>query len=95
MDILIFGSSLQTAVALDEQQLNQQIMLCDRIIGKLKAGAIDKEVEAYQGHLWWVQMHCNTLDYYQKGLLDEAAEMSYLAERYKPAFIQNKIKDGQ
>ena len=36
-------------------------------------------------------MHCNTLDYYRRDMLDEASEMSYFAERYKPAFITDDL----
>lgn len=88
MQLLILGSSLETAMALDAQQLNQQISVCDQIITKLKAGEIDKDIEMYQDCLWWLQMHCNTLDYYAKDMLSEAAEMSYFAERYKPTFAK-------
>jgi hypothetical protein len=102
MQLLILGSSLETAMALDARMLDQQILVCDQIINKLNAGEVDKSIEVYQGHQWWLQMHCNTLDYYRRDLLDEASEMSYFAERYKPAFITEamimrnraKIKDG-
>lgn len=103
MQILILGSSLETAIALDVQMLDQQIEVCDQIISKIKAGEIDESIEVYKDHLWWLQMHCNTLDYYRRDNWDEAEEMSYLAERYKPAFITNEyisrsnaiIKDGK
>ena len=103
MQILILGSSLETAIALDAKMLDQQIKVCDQIISKIKAGEVDESIEVYKDHLWWLQMHCNTLDYYKRDMLDEAEEMSYLAQRYKPAFITNeyisrskaKIKDGK
>lgn len=100
--ILILGTSLATAMALDARMLDQQISLCDDIISKIKAGDTDK-VEVYQEHLWWLQIHCNTLDYYRRDMLEAAEEMSYLAQRYKPAFITDEyiarskaqIKDGK
>ena len=103
MQLLILGSSLETAMALNARMLDQQILVCDQIISKLNAGEVDKSIEVYQGHLWWLQMHCNTLDYYRRDMLDEASEMSYFAERYKPAFITDEyisrsqaiIKDGK
>ena len=103
MQILILGSSLETAIALDAKMLDQQIAVCDQIISKIKAGEVDKSIEVYKDHLWWLQMHCNTLDYYKRDMLDEAEEMSYLAQRYKPAFITDEylsrsqaiIKDGK
>jgi hypothetical protein len=91
MQILILGSSLETAVALDAKMLNQQIDICDQIISKIKAGEVDESIEVYKDHLWWLQMHCNTLDYYRRDLLDEAEEMSYFAERYKPLFITEEL----
>lgn len=87
MLILILGSSLETAIALDVKMLDQQIKVCDQIISKIKAGEVDESVEVYKNHLWWLQMHCNTLDYYNRDMLDEAEEMSYLAQRYKPSFV--------
>ena len=103
MLILILGSSLETAIALDVKMLDQQIKVCDQIISKIKAGEVDESIEVYKDHLWWLQMHCNTLDYYKRDMLEEAEEMSYLAQRYKPAFITNeyilqsqaKLKDGK
>jgi hypothetical protein len=103
MQILILGSSLETAIALDAKMLDQQIEVCDQIISKIKAGEVDESIEVYKNHLWWLQMHCNTLDYYKRDMLDEAEEMSYLAQRYKPSFItdgyisrsQAIIKDGK
>lgn len=91
MQLLILGSSLETAMALDARMLDQQILVCDQIINKLNAGEVDKSIEVYQGHLWWLQMHCNTLDYYRRDMLGEASEMSYFAERYKPAFITDDL----
>lgn len=87
MQILILGSSLETAIALDVKMLDQQIEVCDQIISKIKAGEVDESIEVYKDHLWWLQMHCNTLDYYRRDNWDEAEEMSYFAERYKPSFI--------
>ena len=103
MQILILGSSLETAIALDAKMLNQQIEVCDQIISKINAGEIDESIKMYKDHLWWLQMHCNTLDYSKRDMLDEAEEMSYFAQRYKPAFITNeyisksqaKMKDGK
>ena len=103
MQILILGSSLETAIALDAKMLDQQIEVCDQIISKIKAGEVDESIEVYKDHLWWLQMHCNTLDYYRRDNWDEAEEMSYFAERYKPAFITDEyisrsnaiIKDGK
>ena len=94
MQLLILGSSLETAMALNARMLDQQILVCDQIINKLNAGEFDKSIEVYQGHQWWLQMHCNTLDYYRRDLLDEASEMSYFAERYKPAFITDELIQG-
>lgn len=91
MQILILGSSLETAIALDVKMLDQQIEVCDQIIGKIKAGEVDESIEVYKDHLWWLQMHCNTLDYYKRDMLDEAEEMSYFAERYKPSFITDSM----
>lgn len=91
MQLIILHSSLETAIALGDKMLDQQIELCDQIIGKIKAGIVDEEVEVYKDCLWWLQMHCNTLDYYRRNLLDEAAEMSYFAERYKPSFITDEL----
>lgn len=87
MQLLILGNPFETASALDQKRLNNQISVCDRIIKDLKAG----KANAFQGHLWWLQLYCNTLDFYSKGLIQEAAEMSYFAERYKPAFITNDM----
>lgn len=103
MQILILGSSLETAIALDAKMLDQQIQVCDQIISKIKAGEVDECIELYKDHLWWLQIHCNALDYYRRDMLEEAEEMSYLAQRYKPAFItdeyisrsQTIIKDGK
>ena len=94
MQLLILGSSLETAMALNARMLDQQILVCDQIINKLNAGEVDKSIEVYQGHQWWLQMHCNTLDYYRRDLLDEASEMSYFGERYKPAFITDELIQG-
>lgn len=91
MQILILGSSLETAIALDAKMLDQQIEVCDQIISKIKAGEIDESIEVYKDHLWWLQMHCNTLDYYKRDMLEEAEEMSYFAERYKPAFLTDDL----
>lgn len=91
MQILILGSSLETAIASDVKMLDQQIEICDKIISKIKAGEIDIGIEVYKDHLWWLQMHCNTLDFYNKGMVKEAAEMSYFAERYKPSFITDAV----
>ena len=74
MQILILGSSLETAIALDAKMLDQQIEVCDQIISKIKAGEIDESIEVYKDHLWWLQMHCNTLDYYKRDMLEEAEE---------------------
>lgn len=96
MQILILGSSLETAIALDVKMLDQQIEVCDQIISKIKAGEIDESIKVYKDHLWWLQMHCNTLDYYKRDMLDEAEEMSYFAERYKPSFItDDMIQDNK
>ena len=54
-------------MALDARMLDQQISLCDQIISKIKAGEVDESIEVYKDHLWWLQMHCNTLDYYRRG----------------------------
>lgn len=86
--LIILGTPIETASALDSKRLNQQIALCDRIIKKIKAG---KSLIALNSHLWWLQLYCNTLDYYKKGYYAEAAEMSYLAERYKPAGLTDAI----
>jgi hypothetical protein len=91
MQILILGSSLETAIALDATMLDQQIEVCDQIISKIKAGEVDESIEAYKDHLWWLQMHCNTLDYYRRDNWDEAEEMSYLAQRYKPSFVTEEL----
>ena len=101
--ILILGTSMETAIVLDARMLDQQIEMCDQVISKIKAGKVDESIEVYKEHLWWLQMHCNTLDYYRRDMLTEAEEMSYLAQRYKPAFITDEyisrsqaiIKDGK
>ena len=89
--ILILGTSLETASALDVRMLDQQIHICDQIISRIKAGNIAEDIKVYQDHLWWLQMHCNVLDYYRRENYNEAEEMSYFAERYKPAFITNDL----
>ena len=102
MQLLILGNPMETASALDQKRLDKQIMVCDRIIKDLKAGKASKSLIAFQGHLWWLQLFCNALVYYRSGMLQEAAEMSYFAERYKPAFVTDdlirhnieSIKDG-
>ena len=45
MQILILGSSLETAIALDVKMLDQQIEVCDQIISKIKAGEVDESIE--------------------------------------------------
>ena len=74
--ILILGTSMETAIALDVKMLDQQIEMCDQVISKIKAGEVDESVEVYKEYLWWLQMHCNTLDYYRTDMLTEAEEMS-------------------
>ena len=87
MQLLILGTPLETASALGQKRLVKQIAVCDRMIKDIKAG----KASAFQGHLWWLQLYCNTLDYYKHGNLKEAEEMSYFAERYKPGFITNEL----
>ena len=95
MQVIVLGTSLETALALDVQTLDQQISLCEDIIERLLAGNIDESIAMYKDHLWWLEVHCNTLDYYRRNLLLEAAEMSYFADRYKPSFINEEvIKDN-
>ena len=91
MQIIILGNPFETASALDSKRLNEQISLCDRLIKRLKAGKADKSLIAFQGNLWWLQLYCNTLDFYNKGMVKEAAEMSYFAERYKPSFLTDAV----
>lgn len=91
MQILIFGSSLETAIALDVKMLNQQIEVCDQIISKINAGEVDESIEVYKNYQWWLQIHCNTLDYYRRDNWADAEEMSYFAERYKPSFITEEL----
>ena len=91
MQIIILGNPFETASALDSKRLNEQISVCDRIIKRLKAGKADKSLMAFQGNLWWLQLYCNTLDFYNKGMVKEAAEMSYFAERYKPSFLTDAV----
>jgi hypothetical protein len=91
MQLLILGNPMETASALDQKRLDKQIMVCDRIIKDLKAGKASKSLIAFQGHLWWLQLFCNALVYYRSGMLQEAAEMSYFAERYKPAFVTDDL----
>lgn len=95
MQILVLGNPLETAIALDQKRLDHEISVCDRMIKDIKAGKAHKSLIAFQGHLWWLQLYCNTLDFYRKGLIQEAAEMSYFAERYKPAFIDRLIQDNK
>ena len=95
MQVIVLGTSLETALALDVQTLDQQISLCENIIERLLAGDIDKSIAMYKDHLWWLEVHCNTLDYYRRNLLLEAAEMSYFAERYKPIFIDAIVKKNK
>ena len=91
MKILVLGNPLETAIALDQRSLDHEISVCDRMIKDIKAGKAHKSLIAFQGHLWWLQLYCNTLDFYRKGLIQEAAEMSYFAERYKPSFITDAM----
>lgn len=91
MQIIILGNPFETASALDSKRLNHQISVCDRIIKRLKAGKADKSLMVFQDSLWWLQLYCNTLDFYRKGMIKESLEMSYFAERYKPAFLTDDL----
>ena len=95
MQILVLGNPLETASALSQKRLDHEISVCDRMIKKIKKGKIDKDVAMFQSHLWWLQLYCNALDFYRKGLIQEATEMSYFAERYKPSFIDNMIQKNK
>lgn len=91
MDIIVLGTSLETAIALPANMIDNQIALCDEIIERIKANDINESIEPYKDCLFWLEMHCNTLDYYRKDMFDEAEEMSYLAERYKPSFLTDDM----
>lgn len=91
MQILVLGNPLETASALSQKRLDHEISVCDRMIKKIKEGKIDKDVAMFQSHLWWLQLYCNALDFYRKGLIQEAEEMSYFAERYRPSFLTDDL----
>lgn len=83
MHILILGNPYETARALDYRRLKGQISACDRIIKNAMAGRIIHGF-AFK-NIWWLQLFCNTLDYYQRGMHKEAEEMSCLADKYRPS----------
>ena len=87
MQILVLGSSMETAMSLDVKRLQSQINLCDRLLRKARNGCSGYS----QRNVWWLQLFCNTLDFYRKGMIREAEEMSYLAEKYRPAEVTEEI----
>lgn len=91
MRIAILGTPLETATALTPERLGHDIVAFDRLIKKIKSGKADQSLSLGKDDLWWLQLYANALDYYKRGMVQEAEEMSYLAERYRPAVIEQII----
>lgn len=89
MQILILGNPYETARALDYKRLKGQISACDRIIKNAMAGRYNHGFACK--NIWWLQLFCNTLDYYLRGMHKEAEEMSCLADKYRPSELTEEI----
>ena len=96
MQIFIpYPSPIEVAKCLDRKRLNKQIIECGQIMkaikGETKAWANHPVVKMYTGHLHWVELYKDCLEYYKNGRPDLAELLSTQADMFRPSWMTEAL----
>lgn len=96
MQIFIpYSSPIEVARCLDSKRLNKQIIECNQIMkaikGETKAWANHPIVKMYTGHLYWVELYRDCLEFYKNGHPDLAELFSARADMHRPSWMTEAL----
>lgn len=96
MQVFIVGSPLETAKALDGARLRKQIIEVGQILGALdgaKAWSNHPAVLQYREYKFWLMFYRVCLEYYQRGNIYFARQMSHNCKILTPKFHTQEYFD--
>ena len=90
-----YPQPIEVAKCLDKRRLNKQIIEGDQIIsaatGRTTAWANHPVVKMYKGHIEWLRLYVNSLEFYRSGRADIAKHLSDQADRCRPSWMTEAL----